>query len=158
MYCSKCGALLEKNNNFCSACGNKVLENNQLNNNNLNSNVQTVNQQNKFNNSTVNYSQGNQVKKVNTSNSKKTSVSMIIGIISIILCFIFNILIVPVALVGLIIGITEKNKSGKVAGIILNLFAIVIPIVIIVLAFFCFSELFKKFENYTNDKIFEGDG
>ena len=47
----------------------------------------------------MNNSHMNQTKTVNMNNSKKTSVSMILGIISIILCFFLNVLIVPVALV-----------------------------------------------------------
>ena len=167
MYCSKCGAFIEKNAKFCIACGNKVVENN----NTLSSNVQIENQNNNYNNSTVNYSQNNQektsnmnnshmnqTKTVNMNNSKKTSVSMILGIISIILCFFLNVLIVPVALVGLIIGITEKNKSGKVVGIILNILAVVIPIVILVLIFTGLNGIIEKSKDYSYSQIFEGNG
>lgn len=181
MYCSKCGAFNDKNAKFCTSCGSSILDNNQQNNtstendNNdqlvnqtqsepvMENNVQPVNEtQNESvidNNVNVQpVAQPQSSPTPNTNKPKQTSVGMIIGIVSLVLSFLFNVLIVPVAIVGLIISIVEKNKKGKVAGIVLNIVAIVLPILFAVLVFVGFSSIFKEINTYESDKTFVGDG
>ena len=64
-----------------------------------------------------------------TKKEKKSIISLIFGIISLILSIFINILILPISIAGLVLGIKCKNKSGKkIAGIILNSFSIFIAI------------------------------
>lgn len=60
---------------------------------------------------------------------KKSIISLIFGIISLILSIFIDILVLPISIAGLVLGIKCKNKSGKkIAGIILNSFSIFIAI------------------------------
>ena len=109
--CSKCGKKLKKGELFCSECGTKV----------KNSDINT--------------------KKVNNNKSTKKNkeglltASLVIGIIAIIFSAVLNVLIVPVAILGLIFGIVGKSSKGKgkkIAGIILNSFALFIAVIVFV--------------------------
>lgn len=157
MYCSKCGAKNDPNVKFCSYCGSSIVDNNQQNNTtvNTNVNVQPVNQNN-VNVQPVNQTQSSPTTNVNK--PKQTSVGMIVGIVSLVLGFFLSVFIVPVALVGLIISIVEKNKKGKAVGIVLNILAIILPILFMVLLFIVSSSIFDKVNDYTSDKTFVGDG
>lgn len=110
-FCSNCGNPIENGNNFCSNCGKYVDTNNFNVENNIEDNNYEMNKD---------------------SNSLKT-VSLVMGIISIVLCIFLNVLIIPVAIIGLIIGIVYTVKSKKFcAGIVLNALGIVIPILLLV--------------------------
>ncbi|MBQ2639990.1 MAG: zinc-ribbon domain-containing protein [Bacilli bacterium] len=107
--CSKCGKKLKKGDLFCGECGTKV---------------------------------GKKVAKKKEEVSKKETkksneglvvASLVIGIIAIIFSAVLNILIVPLAILGLIFGIVGKSSKGKgkkIAGIILNSLALFIAIVV----------------------------
>ena len=59
--------------------------------------------------------------------------SMVIGIISLVLAFIISVGVFPLAIVGLILGIVNKaDKGKKVSGIILNIIAILLSIMIFI--------------------------
>lgn len=61
------------------------------------------------------------------------TVSMVFGIISLVLSFIINLLIFPLALSGFIMGIANKAQNGKkISGIILNALAMFVAIVVFV--------------------------
>ena len=110
MHCTNCGANLTNTDKFCKACGYSV--NGNYSNNNYNYN-------NNYNN--------------NPQNGPKKEplavASLIIGIISLTLAIFFNFTILPLAFLGLILGIVNKATKGKkIAGIVLNIFAIVVVI------------------------------
>lgn len=99
MFCNKCGAEIKDDNKFCPACGNS------LNIENSKNEISTINE-----NKTVEPKKG----------GGKATASLIIGIITIIL-FLVPILTLPLAIIGLVLGATEKEKSKKkTAGIITN--------------------------------------
>lgn len=147
MYCSKCGAKNDSNVKFCSYCGSSIVDNNQQNNTVTNTNVNVQ---------PVNHNQNKPTPNVNK--PKQTSVGMIVGIVSLVLGFFLNILIVPVALVGLIISIVEKNKKGKAAGIIINILGIIIPIGLLLISFVAVSDYLEKAKEYSAGQVFKGDG
>lgn len=104
MYCSNCGNKLEEGALFCGNCGTKVgAENNAIK---------------------------------STSTEKKDSkdlISLILGICSFLLGWLLNIFMLPVSIVGLILGIKSKeNGAKKIIGIILNILAILIELLVIV--------------------------
>lgn len=116
---------------------NQTVFNNQSQMNNVNSFKQTsqnfnnANNNQQFNQMNTSYSNNNNNK------NKKSLISLILGIISVVLSFVLNIFIIPVAIVGLILALVDKNKSGKkVAGIILNSCGIIFPIIILIIGSF----------------------
>ena len=94
MHCTNCGANLTNTDKFCKACGYSV--NGNYSNNNYNYN-------NNYNN--------------NPQNGPKKEplavASLIIGIISLTLAIFFNFTILPLAFLGLILGIVNKATKGK---------------------------------------------
>ena len=114
-FCSKCGAENILEAKFCKECGNQFEE---VGNNNA-------------------YTKDNNT----SSNEGLGTASLVIGIIALILsftCIIFLpiFLVVPLSLVGLILGIVNKAKHGKkIAGIILNVIAFILSIIMVVLFF-----------------------
>ncbi len=91
MHCTNCGATLTNTDKFCKACGYPVNGN--------------------YSNNNYNYSNNS------SQNSPKKEplgiASLIIGIISLILAIFFNFTILPLAFVGLILGIVNKATKGK---------------------------------------------
>lgn len=132
MRCNKCGYENINGSRFCTQCGNDLqIQLNQINNN---MNQQYFNQNN-FNN--MNYN----------NKSKLGTISLIIGIISIVLSFVFTLFILPVSITGLILGVLAHNKNKKEkTGMILNIIAIVIAIVevALVMIFVPTDELLEK--------------
>ena len=65
--------------------------------------------------------------------------AFVIGIISLVLCLFLNIIILPLAIVGIILGVVNKIKGGKkISGIILNMvaiFLVAIELIIVVVIF-----------------------
>ena len=143
MNCKKCGAPLTPADLFCRNCGTAV---NQVNNENVN-NGQVLNQVNA--NEQGNYF-AQQVKEINKKNNNLGIASLIIGIISLILSYFFNFLILPLAITGLILGLRCKVKDGKrTAGITLNLLSIIFIIVVLIIAAIFMSDIFRNaFEEY----------
>ena len=109
MYCQKCGNQNDNGVNFCTKCGSSLTEE----------------------------SKKNETKK----KEGLGTASLVLGIISLVLsftCIIFLpiFLVLPLALIGLILGIVNKAKKGrKFAGIILNTLALIISIIMCVLFF-----------------------
>ncbi len=111
-YCPKCGSENKEEVKFCSKCGasfEKEVE--------------------------------NEVKSNKPTKEGLGTASLVIGIIALVFSFtcIFFLpifIILPLALVGLILGIVNKAKKGKkFAGIILNAFALVISIITCIMFF-----------------------
>lgn len=131
MYCRKCGNAVADDASFCANCGEKI-ESSQVNVNNDGSN-------NNFNN----YDSNNGDSK----KEKSSNASLIIGIISLVLSFIFTVLILPLAIVGLVLGLSKKAKNK--VGVILNAIAIVVSIIVFVTTINSpeFKEFLSKFYN-----------
>lgn len=79
-------------------------------------------------------SQSDEIKINNKANKEGLgTTSMILGIISLILAFIINLFVLPLALAGLIIGIVNKAQNGKkVSGIILNGIAMIVSVLVFI--------------------------
>ena len=81
--------------------------------------------------------------------------SLIIGIIALVFSFILNILILPLAIIGLILGIVNKVKHGKkISGIILNSVSIVVSIIVFIILVVVLS--YAVFD-YVDSTIFKED-
>ena len=125
--CSKCGKKLKKGELFCGECGTKVKKGTKK---------ETPKKDAKAKKETPK-------KEVKTNKDNKEGLlvaSLVIGIIAIIFAAVLNILIVPLAVLGLIFGIVGKSSKGngkKIAGIILNSLSIFIGILVfsIIVAF-----------------------
>lgn len=147
-FCSNCGKEIQAESSFCINCGNKL----------------DVIHQNNFNN--------NSMSDQNQNNSNKNNglkiASLVIGIISICLSFVFNLFIIPLAIVGLILGIVYSCKNKKFCiGIVLNSIGIILPIIItsllvgIINSFYetttnQIEEIWSDSENY-NDNLDDED-
>ena len=63
--------------------------------------------------------------------------SLVLGLISLLLCFTLNVLTLPLSITGLIFGFACKDKcTSKRAGIIINIISIVISILVFILLVF----------------------
>ena len=107
-FCSKCGAENNEGVKFCSKCGNSLT---------------------------------NEIKEEGKKKEKMATASMVIGIIALVLsvtCVVFVpiFLSIPLAIVGLVLGIVNLCKKGKrFSGIILNSASILISIIMAFVVF-----------------------
>lgn len=137
MYCKNCGKVLNQEEKFCANCGAKVenetsfvVENNIIENN--------VNQNPEVKQNFESQPQTNGINLVDVNNTKKSNwkktTSLVIGIISLVLVFIFQIFTIPLSIVGLVFGIisVKENKKNKV-GLILNIISLGLAIPILLL-------------------------
>lgn len=131
-FCENCGDKVSTDDKFCSKCGK----------------VQKID---------VNKEKPKNIKVTKTSSSEGLGVvSMVLGIISFVFSFIINLFIVPVALIGLTLGIVNKASGGKkVSGIVLNLISIFISITVfiiwIVLLVYAVDKYDENSYSYTKD-------
>lgn len=159
MNCKNCGSPITSDSKFCTKCGAQISENNQSSSNNMYQ--QPLNElkdnvmfnQNNYQNTNPNINNQN-APNANLPNKETLgTVSLILGIISLVLSYFLNILILPLAIIGLILGIVNKKKHGqKIAGIILNSISIFIIVVMIIIAIFVlksvgFNEFFSRLYN-----------
>lgn len=155
MYCKKCGAGVENGYNFCKVCGSRIENNNE--NININQTTTTTNQ-----NEQINYNFKEQPNNINNqTKNTKAIVSLVLGIICILAVWLLNVLIIPLAIIGLIFGIIEKNKSGiKTTGIILNIVSIALSIIIILIMILFVGKVMNGIDiDYTTTtNTFYGDG
>lgn len=144
MYCTKCGSPNAEGTKYCTSCGNELNNSNfnqQFNNgnvNNLNSNVpnnQIYNNQN--------------IAQKNNNDNKYGKTSMILGIVSISTSLIFSVFILPVSIVGIVLGAKSKNDSKGIVGIVLNSISIVLIILEIFALCFIFGLIFNEYSNYS---------
>lgn len=134
MFCKKCGNQIQQNEKFCSKCGN-ITENNNITNEST---------QQQFNSNNISYQQNLQMQYQNNysnnqnqipkKSSWKSTTSLVIGIISLVLVFIFQIFAMPLSFAGIIFGILSvKNNKKHKAGLILNIISFVIAVPILLL-------------------------
>lgn len=122
MYCNNCGNKIKEGEKFCSQCGSKVNDGN------------SIGEEKKIEKGNPNIT--------NTGdNSKLGQISKIIGIIAIVLAVVINLLALPIAIVGFILGIIHENKTHeKTLGIVLNAIAFPIAAITSVIWFTIFFE------------------
>lgn len=160
MFCKNCGNELKQNEVFCGMCGSKVIIDNTSNisqNSNLNMHDQNISQTN------YDYSQQSSSNNQNFNkkdNNWKNVASFVIGVVSFVLVFIFQILTMPLSIVGLVFGILaiKENKKYKI-GLILNIISLVLAIPIYML----YSNILKSAPinpaiGTWNCKSFDGTG
>ena len=101
---------------------------------------------------------GAKVKKTNSkeNNTKKKegliTASIVIGIIAILFSVVLNILILPLAILGLIFGIVGKSTKGKkIAGIVTNSIAIVVGIIMFSLLIVLLASIANDSDNAFNN-------
>jgi hypothetical protein len=138
MKCKYCGKDLKETENFCGGCGAKVEREE------VNQNVDTT---------TTNTQQ------VNVPKSEPLgTASMVIGIISLVLTFLVSIIILPLAIVGLILGIVNKSKKGKkISGIILNSIAIFLNVAAVVVTVLLAGVIYKSLPKDDDGKLIIDD-
>lgn len=104
---------------------------------------------------------GNRQENVSVVKSKKTgteglsTASLVLGIISLVLSFIINIFILPLALIGLILGIVGKVHNGrKYSGIVLNVIAMIVAVIVFILWIVLFVYVADNYDenNYNRNK------
>ena len=92
---------------------------------------------------------------ITDTNESLGTVSLVLGIISLVLVFFVNISIFPVALIGLIFGIICKSKTRKKnTGIILNSISLVLSIIIFIV-FMIFIVFFAFIDEIANDHNYD---
>ncbi len=138
MNCKKCGSPIASDSKFCTKCGEQVSES---------INPSVYGQQNVLSNQDVVYKA-----------KKETlgTVSLILGIVSLVLAFFLNIFILPLALTGLILGIVNKcNHGKKVSGIVLNSISMVVAVAVLIVGAYIlgiFGYLGSNSNNYVAGK------
>lgn len=140
MNCKYCGTQNNDGAIFCNNCGQKLVE--DVNSSVIQTEVNTMN---------VGTNVSNVVQPKKKGNGLAVA-SIIIGVLSIILSFFLNVIVIPLAIVGLVLGIVSKTKGAKVVGILLNILAIILPIIIIVFFGVALFGLFSTISTY------EGNG
>lgn len=157
MNCKNCGNPLKENQNFCSACGSKVEVKPTITDQ-----PQTIEQTPQPTQEVVATTQTTPTVNTPVSEGLGTA-SLVLGIISLVLTFVISFFILPVAIIGLVLGIINKRKKGKkIAGIILNAIAIVINVgiilfTVVLVGLFSTSLNSDKGKDYLNDLYTELD-
>lgn len=132
MFCSKCGEKIEDGGKFCQNCGTPVEE---------------VVEEVKGIDTGMTIDDKKVIIKTSNEDGKATA-SLVLGIVS----FIVPCINLITAIIGLILGIICKEKSGKrTAGIVLNSIALALMVIIFIVGFiFGFTEEMKN-ENSSYD-------
>lgn len=144
MYCGKCGSKLENDATFCPYCGNKIDKNkdtlpkeegkknisegekNTLENT---SNAQPIEELDNFE---ITNNTPNKQNVVANGNDSLKNTSFVLGLISIIFAF-YNILVIPVAIVGICTGAKYKSNEKKgCPGFVLSIIGLVLSFIILV--------------------------
>ncbi len=98
-----------------------------------------------------------------TNKDSKVFVSIVLGSVSMLLALYIAIFALPIAIVGLIFGISSKSKGKeKVAAIIVNAISIVLSLLVtffVILIFIIGSDILSSSNDYINNShIYYGDG
>lgn len=143
MYCEQCGKKISKDSKFCPECGVKIESAERE------KQVSTKKEAEK----------PVTVDKTNNQNNKSglSIASLVLGIISIALGLFLNIFIIPIAVVGLVLGIVYKEKTKQMCtGIILNLIGLIVSIltfVLIIIFAISIVDLFEDIDDPDNYHI-----
>ena len=120
MNCSKCGAELEKDSKFCSYCGNEIPS--KKGKTKKEETVEEAKEEVKVEKVEVK----EKVENTNKVTDGKATASLVLGICS----FVVFCLMLPLSIIGLILGIASKEKSGKrTAGIVINAIGLALSLI-----------------------------
>ena len=130
MYCMNCGKKVNKEENYCTYCGTPLKE-------------QTKDELNEMNNN----------------ETKKTSTSTILGILSCVF-ILAPIISLPLAIISIIVGINERKKenntsTGLVLGIISLVLTLIMSVILILLISFATRTISKTIERGNIDNIID---
>lgn len=144
MKCKKCGKEIKKTDVFCQYCGTKVEAEKEVE-----KKVETKK-------TTTKTAEKVEAVKVEPTGEKKSGnglaiAGMVLGIIGIVLSFVFGPFAFLFPLLGLILSLCAKKCGFKTAGIITSIVGFVIEIVITILAVTLFSSLMAIFGSYIDD-------
>lgn len=150
MICKYCGKEAASSDKFCKNCGaeiEKVVEQPKVEEMNFNSSP--IEMKNETNNTSTNTTE-----KKSKGNGLKIA-SLVLGIISLVF-FIFNIFLLPLELTGLILAIVYIAKNKKFcAGLVLNIIAIIISIVVFVGGVAFITNVGEQLINEYDEEFFE---
>lgn len=148
MNCSKCGAELEKDSKFCSYCGNEIPS--KKGKTKKEETVEEAKEEVKVEKVEVK----EKVENTNKVTDGKATASLVLGICS----FVVFCLMLPLSIIGLILGIASKEKSGKrTAGIVINAIGLALSLIcsIVMLIFgTAISATVKAYNAYDNKSDF----
>lgn len=183
MYCGKCGSKVEEDTVYCPYCGNLIKENKTKNiekeesKNSANDIEEIINDseiiddlsdKTKSNDSSINNNNandyiGNNIS-INNNNKPKNNdglknASFVLGLISIILSFL-NILMIPVAIIGICLGAKYKNQEKESCpGFVLSIIGLILSFLILIGIFFLvmFAIYDEGSKNTSTNKIKDTD-
>ena len=147
MFCNKCGNKMNDNDKFCNNCGSPI-----------------DNLDNTVSNSSISM---NLKKQKSSQKDNYGLISLILGIIAIVLVFIYPVFNILIAIIGLVFGIISKTKDiKKTIGIILNSISIAITIVLMIIGVFAIifglsdsgiiNDLYNEFDNSNSNNYIAG--
>lgn len=147
MFCNKCGNNMNDNDKFCNNCGSPI---------------------DSYDN-TISDSSISMISKKQRSSQKDNYglISLILGILAILLVFIYPAFNILIAIIGLVFGIISKTKdTKKTIGIILNSISIAITIILIIIGIFAIifglsnsefiNDLYNRYDYSTSDNYIAG--
>ena len=85
----------------------------------------------------------------------KKSVSIILGIVGIVLAFLFPLAGLIVSIIGIVKGVKEKKETGKKKGIIINVIGLILNLVIPVISSILSVVIVLFFGTFIADLIYE---
>ena len=155
MVCKFCGNEASPADKFCKNCGGeieKVVEQPKVEE--VKANTSPIQMKNETNSNNINNTSSNNTEKKSKGNGLKTA-SLVLGIISLVL-FVLNILLLPLELIGIILAIVYIAKNKKFcAGLVLNIIALIISIVIFVAGVSFITYVGEQIVNEYDDGVFQ---
>ncbi|MBQ1186403.1 MAG: hypothetical protein IIX54_01780 [Clostridia bacterium] len=114
-FCSNCGSPLYEGANACTNCGCPVNPAQPFNN------TPPYNQGQPYNQAFNQAPQYNPYPQYNTTQPKKTSVALILGIIGIVAAWVIALAGHILSIIGIVCGIKEYNETGNITGLVLSI-------------------------------------
>ena len=164
MFCTKCGEKLEEGAKFCTNCGETVTETKEEKKETKKEEPkeekkETKKEEKKEETKTVDTGvkiDGKPVTVEKPVEDGKATASLVLGICSIVI----SCLALPLSIVGLILGLVSKERSGKrTAGIVMNAIMLALSVLTLILfgifaamGYSVFEEVEKEFENEWNEQ------
>lgn len=147
MHCSNCGAELDKDSKFCSYCGNEVTKGKK-------EEVKEEKKAEEKKEEKIVEKKEEVTKTTNTVTDRKATASLVLGICS----FVIFCLMLPLSIVGLILGIVSKERSGKrTAGVVINAIALGLSLIACIIALLfgaAINAAIDSYNEYDNNSSF----